>query len=187
MEDRNEQHNAVRRQIRSVLEGNKEHYAFIVKLYKDKVYALLRGMGASAADAQDLTQETFIKAYRKLASHDPDKSFPSWLYAIAANLFKDFYKRKRWPECELDLNQPAPVDGPEEQWLLTEQRSEIHRRLGQLPANYRMVLLLRYTNDLTYEEIAESLGIPVSKVQNDLYRAKKSLQRRMAAEKVNMR
>jgi RNA polymerase sigma factor (sigma-70 family) len=171
--------------IRRVLEGHKEEYSFLVNRFKNKIYGLLRGMGANHQDAQDLTQETFIKAYRKLASHDPGKSFAAWTYTIAANLLKDL-RRKRHPAGWLE--EPPPDcslgDNPEEVLLRAEHRTELHVLIRQLPHNYRLALLLRYTNDLSYEEMSGVLEIPISKVQNDLYRAKKRLKQLISAEEV---
>jgi RNA polymerase sigma-70 factor (ECF subfamily) len=77
-----------------VLKGRKESYALILDRYKTKVYGLLRSMGATSVDAQDLAQETFIKAYCKLPQYQLESSFAAWLYKIAVNTLKDFYRKK---------------------------------------------------------------------------------------------
>nr|WP_275984136.1 sigma-70 family RNA polymerase sigma factor [Paenibacillus hamazuiensis] len=162
------------------MEGHKEDYAFLVNRYKNKIYGLLRGMGADDQDAQDLTQETFIRAYRKLASHDPGKRFAAWIYAIAANMLKDLQRKKRRSDGPAgSFPELSPRDGPEDALLREEHRRELHVLLQNLPPNYRIVLLLRYTNDLSYEEMSEVLNVPLIKVQNDLYRAKKRLKQLM--------
>ncbi|WP_312886593.1 RNA polymerase sigma factor [Paenibacillus foliorum] len=182
--DRNEK-NYEKQQILRVLEGHKEDYAFLVNRYKNKIYGVLRGMGADHQDAQDLTQETFIKAYRKLASHDPSKSFAAWLYTIAANLLKDLWRKTRQTERLADPpTDPSVGYDPEETLLQTEHRTELQILIHQLPPNYRIVLLLRYTNDLSYEEISEVLDVPLNKIQNDLYRAKKRLKQMITIEEV---
>jgi RNA polymerase sigma factor (sigma-70 family) len=171
--------------IRRVLDGHKEEYAFLVNLYKNKIYGLLRGMGVNEQDAQDLTQETLVKAYRKLDLHDPNKSFGAWLYTIATNLLKDFWRRTRQPDWLEELfPDPSLGDNPEEALLQAENQSELQVLMSQLPPNYRMVLLLRYTNDLSYQEMSELLNVPLNKIQNDLYRAKKKLKQMMTAEEV---
>lgn len=171
--------------ISRVLAGHKEEYAFLVNRYKPKIYGLLRGMGADHQDAQDLTQETFIKAYRKLASHDLSKSFAAWIYKIAANLLKDLRRRTHHIEW---MQEPSPASSPgqnpEEVLLQAEHQTELQLLIRQLPINYRAALLLRYTNDLSYEEMSEVLDVPVNKVQNDLYRAKKRLRQMLTAEEV---
>ncbi|GIP24322.1 RNA polymerase sigma factor [Paenibacillus sp. J22TS3] len=172
-----------RKWISRVLDGHTEEYAFLVNLYKNKIYGLLRGMGADHQDAQDLAQETFIKAYRNLASHDRSRSFAAWLYTIAANLLRDF--RRKTPYIEHRVENYAHLSAganPEEILLKGENLNELQEVLRQLPANYRMVILLRYTNDLTYEEMSEVLGVPMNKVQNDLYRAKKRLKQLLTSQ-----
>jgi RNA polymerase sigma factor (sigma-70 family) len=182
--ERNEKNSEIQ-WISSVLDGRKEDYAFVVNRYKNKIYGLLRGMGADHQDAQDLTQETFIKAYRKLASHDTNKNFAAWLYTIAANLLKDM--RRRSPHKEWLADPPPdqpPNENPEMVLLQEEMRTEVQVLIQQLPLNYRIVLLLRYTNDLSYVEMSEVLDVPINKVQNDLYRAKKRLKQMMTVEEV---
>ncbi|WP_442602906.1 RNA polymerase sigma factor [Paenibacillus sp. KN14-4R] len=182
--DRNEKNSEIQ-WISSVLDGRKEDYAFVVNRYKNKIYGLLRGMGADHQDAQDLTQETFIKAYRKLASHDTNKSFAAWLYTIAANLLKDMRRRSHHTEWPADPPPDhPPSENPEMVLLQEEQRTEVQVLIQQLPLNYRIVLVLRYTNDLSYVEMSEVLDVPLNKVQNDLYRAKKRLKQMMTVEEV---
>ncbi|WP_419886607.1 RNA polymerase sigma factor [Paenibacillus sp. B-A-8] len=174
-----------RQWIQNVLHGHKEDYSFLVNRYKNKIYGLLRGMGADHQDAQDITQETFIKAYRKLASHDLDKSFAAWLYTIATNLMKDLWKKTR-PTASLpdDLIKLSLSYNPEEEFIRSEHRTELLHLMQKLPPNYRMALLLRYTNDLSYEEMCTLLEVPIGKIQNDLYRAKQRLKQIMTLQEV---
>jgi RNA polymerase sigma factor (sigma-70 family) len=173
--------------IKEVLQGGKEAFAFLVNRYKDRVYKLLRGMGAQQQDAQDLTQEAFIKAYRSLSSHHIDRSFASWLYTIAANLLRDAWRRR---QADIgyghNLNAHEHMECPETMYLQMEKRLEIHDMLLGLSPQHRMVLLLRYTNDLSYEEIGVILDIPVSKVQNDLHRAKRKMKQLLKDKEVNV-
>ena len=171
--------------ISRVLAGHKEEYALLVNLYKNKIYILLRGMGANHQDAQDLTQETFIKAYRRLASHDTSKSFSAWVYKIATNLLKDLWKKTHPIEwVEEPPHDSSSWGNPEEILLQGENRTELQVLMRQLPTNYRVAVLLRYTNDLSYEEMSEVLDVPLNKIQNDLYRAKKRLKQMLTAEEV---
>ena len=104
--------------ISSVLAGHKEEYALLVNQYKNKVYRLLRGMGANHQDAQDLTQETFIKAYRRLATHDKSRNFAAWVYKIATNLLKDLWKNKHPIECMAEPHHDSSSWGNPEEILL---------------------------------------------------------------------
>jgi len=161
--------------ITAVLSGNKQAYADIVRRYQNKIYGLFRRMGACQADAEDLTQETFLKAYRKLASHNPEQSFPGWIYTIAVNLQKDRGRRnKAKPSVQEDS---YDQDTPESQLLQKELRSEVEQLLERLPEHYRLVLILRYTNQLSHEEIAGITGMSVRQITNAVHRAKKSLRK----------
>ncbi|GIO66706.1 sigma-70 family RNA polymerase sigma factor [Paenibacillus sp. FSL M7-1455] len=163
--------------VKQVLAGHKDSFAQLVDTHKNKIYGLLLGMGASPQDAQDYTQEAFLKAYRKLASFREDSSFASWLYTIAVNVMRDAMRKKK------DLLADDGVLGegrhhaetPELAFLRKETGGEVQQLINQLPEKYRIVLLLRYTNELSYEEIAGIAGIKVNQVRNRLHRAKKSL------------
>ncbi|WP_336744793.1 RNA polymerase sigma factor [Paenibacillus sp. y28] len=179
------ENNPEKQWIRRVLEGHKDEYAFLVNRYKNKIYGLLRGMGADHQDAQDLTQETFIKAYRKLASHETTKSFSAWLYQIAVNVLKDFWRSKYRREWLLELpSHVVTLSGPEDAILQEEHQTELQALIRRLPDNYRISLLLRYTNDLSYDEISSLLNVPRNKIQNDLYRAKKRLKQMLTDEEM---
>lgn len=167
--------------IEVVLKGNKQAYADIVRRYQNKLYGLFRKMGSSEVDAQDLTQETLIKAYRKLAAHNPSQSFAGWMYTIAVNLQKDRGRRK-------DPKSPAQEDTyeretPESKLLQKELRFELDRLLETLPEHYRLVLILRYTNQLSHKEIASITGMSVRQVNNAVHRAKISLRKTVEARK----
>ncbi|MDR0270746.1 sigma-70 family RNA polymerase sigma factor [Paenibacillus sp.] len=163
--------------VREVLSGNKESFTQLVDAHKNKIYGLLRGMGAGPQDAQDFTQEAFLKAYRKLGTFREESSFASWLYTIAVNVMRDAGRKKKAEPTDdevLTLGRQHN-ETPELAFLRKETSVEIRRLLEELPEKYRIVLLLRYTNELSYEEIAEIAGIEVNQVRNRLHRAKKSL------------
>ena len=170
--------------VETVLNGNKQAYAHIVRRYQNKLYGLFRKMGSTEGDAEDLTQETLLKAYRKLASHRSDKSFAGWIYAIAVNLQRDRGKR-----TSLEMaagREPAEAEvkteTPESRLLQKELRSELDKLLETLPAHYRLLLLLRYTNQLSYSEIADITELSVRQVTNVIHRAKLSLRKTVRAK-----
>lgn len=102
--------------VEEVLKGRKESYALILDRYKTKVYGLLRSMGASPVDAQDLAQETFVKAYCKLSHYQSGCSFAAWLYKIAVNTLKDHYRKKI----------PRPTETADMILKQVEQRQEMN-------------------------------------------------------------
>ncbi|MCZ8517858.1 MULTISPECIES: RNA polymerase sigma factor [Paenibacillus] len=161
--------------VERVLAGHTESFAILVRRYKGKLFGLLRGLGVPSQDAQDMAQEAFIKAYHNLSTHRPEKSFSAWLYTITTNIWRDSVKRKKLILTELDEDLTASGQGFEEQLLRAESREELYQVMERLPEHYRLALLLRYTNDLSYEEISQLLGVGVPKVRNDLYRAKERM------------
>ncbi|MFD2368728.1 RNA polymerase sigma factor [Brevibacillus sp. GCM10020057] len=167
--------------VREVLAGDKEAYGFLIHKYKDKIYTLLLRMIHDAQDAQDLTQECFIKAYHYLHSFDPERKFSSWLYRIATNLclnaLQARQKNQRHP-AEWDDEWLIDESSPEAILLQKEHISEIRDVIQELPEHYRIVLLLRYLEDMSYQEISAVLEVPVSTVQVRLHRAKLNLRTR---------
>ncbi|BFH59996.1 RNA polymerase sigma factor [Paenibacillus azoreducens] len=167
--------------VREVLAGQKESFTQLVDAHKNKIYGLLRGMGAGPQDAQDYTQEAFLKAYRKLGTFREESSFASWMYTIAVNVMRDAKRKKKAEPADDEVLAQGRhhSETPEFVYLRKETGGEVSRLLEELPDKYRIVLLLRYTNELSYEEIAEIAGIEVNQVRNRLHRAKKSLYKKI--------
>lgn len=163
--------------VSQVLRGDKQAYAHLIHKYKDRVYALLLRMVHQPQDAQDLTQECFIKAYRYLHSYDPHRKFSSWLYRIAVNLYLDAKPAKQRQQTQVEIDESLLTDrrSPETIYLRNENLQELRSRIDRLPEKYRIVVTLRYMDDLTYQEISDILDIPVTNVQVRLHRAKQKL------------
>jgi RNA polymerase sigma factor (sigma-70 family) len=164
--------------VSQVLQGNKQAYAHLIDKYKNKIYAVLLRMVHHPQDAQDLTQECFIKAYKYLHSYDSTGTFSAWLYRIAVNLCLDtLRKQARTPAIQAETDERAITDhkSPETVYLQKESASEVHDLIRELPESYRIVLLLRYINDLSYKEISDVLDLPLHTVQVRLHRAKQKL------------
>lgn len=169
--------------------GETQAFATLVERHKRQVHALAYRMLGSAADAEDAAQETFVRAYTRLATYNPDGRFSSWLLAIASHWCIDCLRARgrrgttvalgRVPESDRFISQ---YDGPEDSALRSAGRDEMHAFLAQLPPQYRLVLTLRYYHELSYNEIAETLGAPVSTVRMRLFRARAMLQQIVARE-----
>lgn len=174
--------------IAKVLKGDREAYALLVNKYKSSLYRLLLGLGASAHDAQDLAQEAFIKAYQKLPDHNNQSTFAAWLYAIAINRFKDLKRRKKVSLAALPLLVNRTLSpSPEEQYMRKETEIEWHKHLLRLPERYRMVVLLRYVNELSYEEIGDITGLSMHQIKNQLHRSRQKLKKHWSLEKEDSR
>ncbi len=164
--------------------GDQRAYADLMKLYREPIYMLLLRMTHNPTEADDLTIETFGKAFCQLHTYTPKNTFSTWLFSIASNNGIDFIRRQRLELVSLSslsvrneddqYEYPLPSDSPNpEQQLITKQRCERLREVvKQLKPRYRKVVEMRYYDELSYEEIAEKLQLPLGTVKIQLRRAK---------------
>ena len=164
--------------------GDQRAYADLMRYYREPVYLMLLRMTHSPVDADDLTIEAFGKAFRQLASYTPQNTFATWLFSIASNHGIDFIRRQHMRLVSLNtmsVNQeddaceypiPSCDDNPEED-LIHRQRDKIMRDLiNRLQPRYRTIVKLRYFDDLSYDEIAQKLNLPLGTVKIQLRRAR---------------
>ena len=164
--------------------GDQRAYADLMRLYREPIYMLLLRMTHNPTEADDLTIETFGKAFCQLHTYTPKNTFSTWLFSIASNNGIDFIRRQRLELVSLSslsvrneddqYEYPLPSDNPNpEQQLITKQRCERLREVvKQLKPRYRKVVEMRYYDELSYEEIAEKLQLPLGTVKIQLRRAK---------------
>ncbi len=166
---------------------NKSFKAFeaILSRYEKPIFNYIFRLVNHRQDAEDLTQETFIKVYTHLSSIDPEKSFQAWLYKIATNTVYD-WSRKKGVHSELFI-----IDDPESgfetidedfSYINIETAKDVENALGALKPAYRAVLLLFYWQDLSYEEISSALSLPVNTVKTHLRRAKNALKEKLTGK-----
>lgn len=174
--------------IRLVLAGQHEQYGHLVQRYQEPLICFLRRILQNEDDAFDCAQEAFITAFRNLWRYSGTYTFRSWLYAIARNKALDSLRKKR-PEIPLteEQNLRESEPGPEELWLIKEEAEWVRKLLNEMPEHYRQALYLRYHQELTYEEIATVLNIPLSRVKTYLHRGKEKLRQEIERRKVNGR
>lgn len=179
--------------LRQALDHNDQKaYAELMKLYRDSIYYILVKIVKNTDDAEDLTLETFGKAFKYLDKYSPQYAFSTWLFRIAVNNSIDFIRHKNnIPQCvdsELSDYEPeqliehtqSEVTPTPEDHVMDKQRIEMLRlAVRQLPDKYRKVVELRYFEDLSYEEISERLNITLSNVKIQLLRAKNMLSQLM--------
>lgn len=136
-------------------------------------------------DAEDLTQEAFLRAHRRLETFDAERSFLPWMRKVAANLCLNHLRSRKAAHLELDEERDAaPVDAPsnpEAARLRAERAQAVRAALLDLPPHYRAVVELRHFQELSYAEISEALGIPLSDVKSHLFRARRKLSERLSA------
>lgn len=163
--------------------GKLEAYGELVSRYQSAVYSVCYRMLSIREDAEDLAQETFMRAFQRLETFDAERPFGPWIRRVAANLSLNHLQRKRVVQFELDEERDqAPLAVPEtpEDRLEGKQAAlAVRAAIAELPPHYRAVIELRHYQDLSYAEIAEVLGLPMSDVKSHLYRARKQLASRL--------
>jgi len=165
--------------LRASLAGETEAWGEIVRRYKEAVFGLCLGFLRNQADAEDLTHDTFIRAYENLRRYRLDKKFSTWLFTIASNLSRNRLRHRRYhpvvppPEQREGGLDPAAIVARE------GRQRRVKAALDTLPYGYRAPLVLRYYNELSYKEIAEVLSLPEGTVKTRIHRAKVMLKERI--------
>ncbi len=167
--------------------GDHAAFAQLMERYAGAVFNLAYRMLGNAHEAEDASQEIFLKVYTNLARFDPERRFSTWLLSIGSNYCIDRLRRRRFAWLTLDdtvLAIPSPAKGPERSAIEREERDAVQRALLRLPPAYREVAVLRYWHDLSYEEIVQALGVPESTIKTRLHRARRMLADALRAEGV---
>lgn len=175
--------------IRRFQRGQPLIFEALFNRYKDYVYRVAFYVTRNAAEAEDATQEAFLDVLKALPDYDVDgpARFETWLYRVTVNRCKMRLRRKRppsveWGEVEERLERlPHPgEDPPETRMLRSERADDLWRAVDALPEEHRAVLLLRYREEMAYQEIADALSIRLGTVKSRLYNAHKKLKRLLA-------
>ncbi|GGH75970.1 ECF RNA polymerase sigma factor SigW [Compostibacillus humi] len=180
----------VKERIKQVKKGDQSAYREIVELYQNKIYQHCYRMLGNVHEAEDIAQEAFIRAYVNIDSFDERRKFSSWLYRIATNLSIDRI-RKRKPDYFLDAevkgtdgldmySQMAASDRtPAEELESNELQRYIHKEISELPPKYRSIIVLRYLEEFSLQEISEILDIPIGTVKTRIHRGREALRKRL--------
>jgi RNA polymerase sigma-70 factor (ECF subfamily) len=174
--------------VTQALGGDQNAFACLVGAYKVPVYNLCCRMLGNAAEAEDAAQETFVRVYTRLKTYNRQQRLSSWILAVASHYCIDRLRRRRinW----LSLGEVPPLKllstdevQPEDVAVGRESRQEITSLLQTLSAEYRMVIILRYWQDLSYAEMAEVLDTTESAIKSRLHRARKTLAQQVMAQR----
>ena len=178
------QEDADRDLVAAAAAGDLDAFEKLVRRHQTRLVGYLRGLTNAEADAEDLAQEAFLRAYRSLKGFRGTSSFRTWLYQIATNVFRNWLEKRRnqAPVNAGSIDAPPPgmdepvepmgEENPEAQHI---QRDAIDRALAELPADQREAVLLRDVEGFEYREIAEQLGVPLGTVESRIFRGRARL------------
>jgi len=165
--------------VAKVLKGDRKAYALLVEEYKSPLYNLAYRMTGNFEDADDLTQEAFIRTYQYLWRYDPRKKLFTWLYTIALNLIKNHYKKNRKHNISEELSVYLLADNSPSPETKMIEAQEISSCLLRLEYEIRALLIMKYQQELSFEEIAEITGKSLSAVKMSIYRGLEKLKELM--------
>jgi RNA polymerase sigma-70 factor, ECF subfamily len=166
--------------VEAARHGDKQSFSRLVQAYQRPVYNLTYRMLGNAEEAEDAAQETFLRAYARLSQYDPGMKFSTWVFSIANHHCIDRLRKRRTTQISIDdnpvlENMEGETPQPEHLALDKEQSVEMQRLIGMLDPDYRTPLILRYWEDMSYEEIAEAMNMTVAAVKSRLFRARQQL------------
>jgi len=184
------QKKAVQELIEKALAGDQAAFTKLLNRHKRLAFQLAVGIVKNSTEADDLVQESFIKAFAALERYNPQYAFTTWLCKIVTNHCLDHLRRKKIRACSLDepiegrsgtIKREIPDWSSNPEWLLTrKQRTlSIDQAIDGLPPRYRRVIILRHKEDRSYEDIADILNIPLGTVKAQIFRARELLKKKL--------
>jgi RNA polymerase sigma-70 factor (ECF subfamily) len=166
--------------VRECLEGRQGAWETLMNMYAKRVFNMAYQFCGSREEAEDVTQDVFLKLYNSLSKFDFQRNFTAWLLTLTKNYLIDEYRRTKWERTQRDefdervLSQAAQA-GPEESFVQKETRAVIWEGLNRLSSEMRMAVILRDLQGRSYEEMAEILGLPLGTVKSRVNRARIAL------------
>lgn len=170
-------------QIEKAKEGDQAAFTFLLNHYWNEVYGFMLKRTENETNAEDITIETFSKAFDKIASYNPEFQFNTWLISIAKNVHIDLLRKKKSSlfieitdrEDQKAYNIADTTPSAEDELITEQNLSQLLRYIKELKPHYQEVIQLRYFQEMSYQEIANSIDEPLSNVKVKLLRAKKLL------------
>ena len=168
-----------------------EHFTELVNRYREPIYGLALHLTGDAEEARDLAQQSFVKAFCALRRFRPGAKFSSWLYTIAVNLCRSWLRKQKHRPVSIEGSFPDPELLPSTE-AITASAADLHGReelrrhvldaVNDLPTKYRVVVVLRHLNDLSYQQLADVLKLPVTTIEHRLRTAREMLRQRLGEE-----
>lgn len=180
----------INKRIKRVLKGDQSAFSDIVSHYQHSLYQVCYRMLGNKQEAEDIAQEAFVRAYMNLHTFDQKRKFSTWLYRIATNLCIDRLRKKK-PDYYLDaevagteglnmysqISTDAPL--PEEELEKMELQERVQYEISRMPEKYRVVVVLKYIEELSLQEISEVLEMPLGTVKTRLHRGREALRKQL--------
>jgi RNA polymerase sigma-70 factor (ECF subfamily) len=169
--------------VKKAKEGNQKAYADLMQRYKDSIFFMVLKMVNNKDDAMDITVTTFAKAFENLDKYRPDYAFSTWLFRIATNGSIDFIRKKKIQTTSIHslsgeggedktFEIRSDVLNPEETSIKKQQTEQLKEIIDKLPLRYKTLIILRYFDELSYEEISLQLDLPLGTVKAQLFRGR---------------
>lgn len=176
-----------RQLVAEAQQGSHRAFEALVVKYQDRIFRLVQRLISGAENVEDLAQEVFIRAYRSLGDFKGEASFYTWLYKIALNLCRNHYRTKgRRPAME-EIQEGDGAAGfedgelnPEEEVFRREFWERLRRALDALPGEQREAVVLCDLEGMSYEEMADLLGVPIGTIRSRIFRGRRALQELLA-------
>ena len=169
--------------IRIAKTGDRTGYAMLFIRYQERLYNSIMQMVGSAAIADDIVQDAFLRAFQKLDTFRGDSQFYSWLFRIAINLRRGYFHTSRREALMTDLgslvDQPAQDRSPSSQLVIKEARERVRKALTRIEPHHRKILVLREFDRLSYEAIGSQMGVGLGTVRSRLSRARARIRREL--------
>ncbi|MGI5824296.1 MAG: RNA polymerase sigma factor [Bacillota bacterium] len=171
--------------VTEVLNGNDDAFRVLIEKYQKPIFNMAFRMCGDYDEAADLAQEAFLQIYRALDKYDSDKKFFSWMYRVSHNICVNVLNKKPKNTVSMDevqenrLYNEDSLAQPEKYYSNRELRASIDAAILNLPDTYHDVIYLRFVNNLSYQEIADAMGLPISTIETRIYRGKALLQKEL--------
>ena len=171
--------------IKECLSGNNDAFAELLSRYKNLVYSVVLRMVNDSEEASDLAQEIFIKIYKNLDKYHPEFKFSTWVIRISTNHVIDYRRKKKQDVINIDdmVYEPSTNETPENEYLKSEGQKHLANAIKELPDMYKIPIVLYHQQDLSYQEIADVLNEPLSKIKNRIFRGRKMLKEILSGKK----
>lgn len=176
--------------VQRVQAGERAAFDLLVRKYQHRILGVISRYVADWSEAEDVAQETFVRAFRALGAFRGDSAFYTWLYRIAINTAKNHLVAlgRRPPGSDIDSEEAAQYEGgerlrdgatPERELLREELERTVFETVNALPEELRVAITLREVDGLSYEEIAEAMGCPIGTVRSRIFRAREAIDRNL--------